>query len=252
MPLEDRLDLDDIQATVQRHRPEPYFGTHLFLHISDAHGGREFLRRLGPHISSAADWWHPRDAWIAVAITYPGLVALGVPEGSLRSFPEAFRVGMAARAEKLRDYGPNDPKNWERPFGSGQIHIQVAIVSATDDQWHRTMETARHQYQGLAGVTVLLTQDFGAQPGSLNPLGYRDGIGQPAIEGSGVEPLPRQGQAIQAGEFILRHPGEAGVPLAMPQPDVLGCNGTYVGLRKYQSRVGAFNRFLRENGQTDH
>ncbi len=29
--------------------------------------------------------------------------------------------------------------------------------------------------------------------------------------------------------------------LPMPQPDVLGRNGTYVGLRKYQSRVGAFN-----------
>src|SRR5260221_1994755 len=245
------LDLHDIQATVLRHRPEPYFGTHLFLHISDAHAGREFLRRLGPHVRSAADWWRPRDAWIAVAITHPGLGALGVPEGSLRSFPEAFRVGMAARAARLRDYGPNDPKNWERPFGSGQIHIQVAIVSATEDQWHRTMETARHQYQGLAGVTVLLTQDFGAQPGSLNPLGYRDGIGQPAIEGSGVEPLPGQGQPIKAGEFILGYPSEAGVPLAMPQPDVLGRNGTYVGLRKYQSRVGAFNRFLRENGQTD-
>ena len=244
------LDLHDIQATVLRHRPEPYFGTHLFLHINDAHAGREFLRRLGPHISSAAGWWHPRDAWIAAALTYPGLVALGVPEGSLRSFPETFRMGMAARAEKLRDDGPNDPENWERPFGSGQIHIQVSIVSATEDQWHRTMETARHHYQGLAGVSVLLTQDFGAQPGSLNPLGYRDGIGQPAIEGSGVEPLPGQGQPIKAGEFILGYPGEAGLPLAMPQPDVLGRNGTYVGLRKYQSRVGAFNRFLRENGQT--
>jgi Dyp-type peroxidase family len=37
----------------------------------------------------------------------------------------------------------------------------------------------------------------------------------------------------------------------MPQPDVLGRNGTYVGLRKYQSRVGAFNRFLRANGRTE-
>jgi Dyp-type peroxidase family len=245
------LDLHDIQATILRHRPEPYFGTHLFLHINDAHGGQELLRRLGPHVGSAADWWNAGDAWIAVAISYPGLVALGVPEGSLRSFPEVFRVGMAARAEKLRDYGPNDPRNWDRPFGSGQIHIQVSIVGDTDDKWRRTMETARRQYQGLAGITVLLAQDFGAQPGSLNSLGYKDGIGQPAIEGSGVEPLPGQGQPIKAGEFILGYPGEAGVPLAMPQPEVLGRNGTYVGLRKYQSRVGAFNRFLRENGQTD-
>ena len=245
------IDLHDIQAIILRHRPEPYFGTHLFLHINDPHGGREFLRRLVPHIGSAADWRNAADAWIAVAITYPGLVGLGVPEDSLRSFPEAFRVGMAARAEKLRDYGVNDPNNWDRPFGSGQIHIQVSIVSDTEDKWHRTMETARQQYQGFSGVDVLLIQDFGAQPGSLNSLGYKDSISQPAIEGSGVEPLPGQGQPIKAGEFILGYPGEAGVPLAMPQPDALGRNGTYVGLRKYQSRVGAFNRFLRENSQTD-
>src|SRR5947209_19781142 len=96
-----------------------------------------------------------------------------------------------------------------------------------------------------------MTQDFGAQPGDRNPLGYKDSIGQPAIEGSGVESLPGQGRPIKAGEFILGYPGEAGVPLAMPRPDVLGRNGTYVGLRKYQSRVGAFNRFLRENSQTN-
>src|SRR6266850_2227969 len=245
------VDLHDIQATLLRHRPEPYFGTHVFLHIDDPHVGREFLRRLAPHIGSAADWWNAADAWIAIAITYSGLVALEVPEDSLRSFPEAFRVGMAARAEKLRDYGVNDPTNWDRPFGSGQIHIQVSIVSDTEDKWRRTMETARQQYQGFSGVAVLLIQDFGAQPGSLNSLGYKDGIGQPAIEGSGVEPLPGQGPPIKAGEFILGYPGEAGVPLAMPQPDGLGRNGTYVGLRKYQSRVGAFNRFLRENCQTD-
>jgi deferrochelatase/peroxidase EfeB len=47
------------------------------------------------------------------------------------------------------------------------------------------------------------------------------------------------------------YPGEAGVPLPMPQPDVLGRNGTYVGLRKYQSRVGAFNRFLHGHGSTE-
>ena len=94
-------------------------------------------------------------------------------------------------------------------------------------------------------------QDFGAQPGDLNSLGYKDGIDQPAIEGSGVEPLPGQGRPIKAGEFILGYPGEAGIPLPMPQPDILGRNGTYVGFRKYQSRVGAFNRFLRANGSTE-
>jgi hypothetical protein len=49
-------------------------------------------------------------------------------------------------------------------------------------------------------------QDFGQQPGDLNPLGYKDGIDQPAIEGIGVDPLPGQGRPIKAGEFILGIP----------------------------------------------
>ena len=110
---------------------------------------------------------------------------------------------------------------------------------------------AREQYEGLSGVSVLAKQDFGAQPGDLNSLGYKDGIDQPAIEGSGVDPLPGQGRQIKAGEFILGYPGEVGVPLPMPQPDMLGRNGTFVGFRKYQSRVGAFNRFLQANGSTN-
>ena len=245
------VELDDIQATVLRYRPEPYYGTHVMLHVEDAQAGGEFLRRMTPYVASAADWWRAGEAWSSVAISYTGLVALGLPEDSLWSFPEAFRVGMAARADELRDYGPNDPRNWEKPFGTGEIHIGVSVFSDSKETWRDTMETAQQQYEGLAGVTVLMTQDFGAQPGDRNSLGYKDSIGQPAIEGSGVASLPGQGRPIKAGEFILGYPGEAGVPLPMPRPDMLGRNGTFVGLRKYQSRVGTFNRFLHEHAETE-
>jgi deferrochelatase/peroxidase EfeB len=97
------VELHDIQATVLRYRPEPYFGTHVFGQIHDARSGRELVGRLAPNIDSTADWWLARDAWISVAISYLGLVALDVPGESLQSFPEAFRVGMAARAKELLD-----------------------------------------------------------------------------------------------------------------------------------------------------
>jgi Dyp-type peroxidase family len=245
------VELDDIQATVLRYRPEPYYGTHVMLHVDDAPAGRDFLRRLTPHVDSAADWWQAGQSWISVAISYAGLVALGVPNDSLCSFPEAFRVGMAARASQLLDYGENDPELWDASFGSGLIHIGISIFSDSEQAWRQTMEMARQQYAGFSGLTVLLEQDFGAQPDDLNSLGYKDSIGQPAIEGSGVDPLPGQGRPVKAGEFILGYPGEAGVPLPMPQPDVLGRNGTFAGLRKYQSRVGTFNRFLREHASTE-
>jgi Dyp-type peroxidase family len=245
------LDLHEIQATVLRQRPAPYFGTHVLLRVDDARAGRELLRRLTPHVDSATSWWSAANPWIFVGISYAGLEALGVPHGSLQSFPEAFRAGMAGRARQLGDEGANDPSNWDSPFGKGEIHIGLSGFADSEEQRRRVLAIAREQYERLSGVRVLRTQDFGAQPGDLNPLGYKDGIDQPAIEGAGVEPLPGQGRPIKAGEFILGYPGEAGVPLAMPQPEILGRNGTYVGLRKYQSRVGAFNRFLRANGNTD-
>ena len=136
-------------------------------------------------------------------------------------------------------------------IGGGRVHIAISVFSDTKEKWRRTMELARQQYQGFSGVTVLARQDFGAQPSDLNPLGFKDSIGQPAIEGSGVDPLPGQGRPIKAGEFILGYPGEAGVPVTTLQPEVLGRNSTFVGLRKYQTRVGTFNRFLRDNAQTD-
>jgi Dyp-type peroxidase family len=245
------LDLHEIQATVLRQRPAPYFGTHVLLRIDDARAGRELLRRLTPHIDSATSWWNAANPWLFVGISYAGLEALGVPRDSLQSFPEAFRVGMAARAQQLGDEGANDPKNWDPGFGKGEIHVGVSAFADSEEQRRRVLAIAREQYDGLSGVSVLFTQDFGAQPGDRNSLGYKDGIDQPPIEGSGVDPLPGQGRPIKAGEFILGYPGEGGVPLPMPQPDIFGRNGTYVGFRKYQSRVGAFNRFLRANGATE-
>ena len=156
------VELDDIQATVLRYRPEPYYGSHAMLHVEDAQAGREFVQRLTPHVDSAAEWWQAGEAWISAAITYSGLLALGLPEDSLRSFPEAFRVGMAARADELRDHGPNAPENWEKPFGTGEIHLGVSVFSDSEQTWRDTMEMARQQYQGFSGVSVLMTQDFGA------------------------------------------------------------------------------------------
>jgi len=245
------LELHEIQATVLKPRPAPYFGMHLLFRIDDPRGGREFIRRLTPHIASSANWWNAANTWLSVGISYAGFEALGLPRQSLQSFPEAFRVGMAARARELGDEGVNAPENWQKPFGTREVHIGITAISDSEEKRSRALAIAREQYEGFAGVSVLTKQDFGFQPGDLNSLGYKDGIDQPPVEGSGVEPLPGQGRPIKAGEFILGYPGETGVLLPMPQPDILGRNGTFVGFRKYQSRVGAFNRFLHAHGSTD-
>ena len=222
------LELDDIQATVLRYRPEPYYGTHVMLHVNDAHSGREFLRRLAPYVDSAAEWWQADQPWIAVALTYAGLVALGLPEDSLQSFPEAFRAGMAARAGSFSTRSRTTRRTGSRrsAAGSSTSASACSAIRATRGAGHGDGAAAGG---GRVGLTVVATEDFGAQPGDLNPLGYKDSIGQPAVEGSGVESLPGQGRPIKAGELILGYPGEAGVPLPMPSPDVLGRNGPSPG-----------------------
>jgi len=92
------LELSEIQSTVLRLRPAPYFGSHVALRVDNARSGRELLRRLAPHVDTAANWWVPASAWLSVAITFAGLKALGLPQTSLESFPENFRVGMSAFA----------------------------------------------------------------------------------------------------------------------------------------------------------
>lgn len=243
------LELDDIQATLLRTRPEPYFGTHAILEITEQDAGRELMRRLAPRVSSAARWDEPQPSWLAVAVSYQGLVALGVPEASLASFPANFRAGMAARAERLRDSGPNAPKNWERPFGTPSVHVAVSVYADSENAWQSERAGYEAQLRDLPGVRLLSYQDFGAT--GFNVFGYRDGFSQPVIEGSGAESLPGDGRPIKSGEFVFGYPSETGQPLPMPAPDVLGRNGTFVVFRKYHSHVAAFNRYLHENGRTE-
>ena len=244
------LDLDDIQAILLRARPAPYFGTHALIEITDRADGREALRRLRQRVTSAARWQDPLPAWTAVALTHPGLRALGVPEPSLQSFSPAFREGMAARADRLRDDGPNSPSRWQQPFGTGRVHLAVSVIGTTEPAWREEVRQYEQQLAQLPGLTVLLRQDFGAQPDSRNPFGYKDGFTQPVVEGSGAAGQPGDGRPIKAGEFLLGQDAEGGYPLGMPTPHELGRNGSYLVFRKYHSHVAAFNRFLHRAADT--
>jgi hypothetical protein len=73
--------------------------------------------------------------WVTIAFTWNGLRAVGVDEGSLSTFPEEFRQGMAARAEILGDTGGNAPENWVGELASPDLHA-IAILFARDAAEH--------------------------------------------------------------------------------------------------------------------
>lgn len=240
------LQLADIQRGVLHPRPSPYVGTYLLLRIDDRWAGRELLRRLLPAIDSADSAPDPsQHASVSVAFSYQGLKALGVPGESLESFPPEFRQGMAARAADLGDRGESSPQNWEKPLGSPEVHVALAALSSDAGRLRVILERARRAYEELPGVDAIWRQDCYQLPTGRTSFGFKDAIGQPAVESSGIPPTNPHERPIKAGEFILGYLDETGSLPPMPLPEILGHNGTYLAFRKLHTRVAAYRQYLR-------
>jgi Dyp-type peroxidase family len=241
------MELDDIQRGVLHPRPSPYAGTYLLLRIASPDAGRRLVDRLLPLVASAASPLDARDGMsIAVAFTYHGLEALGVPQESLDSFAPEFRAGMAARATHLGDIGDNAPEHWERPLGSPDVHVALAVLAPDAQRMEELRDRARRAQDDLPGVEVIWRQDCYQLPSGRTSFGFKDGIGQPAIEGTGLPGGNPAERPIKAGEFVLGYPDETGSLAPMPAPDSLGRNGTYLVFRKLHTRVAAYRQYLRD------
>ncbi|HCN17523.1 MULTISPECIES: Dyp-type peroxidase [Psychrobacter] len=255
------MQLEDIQSIVLRERPSPYYGTVVALKINNADVGRQMLAKFLPNVTGSKEWHKDMKATLSIVMTYEGLEALGVPQSSLESFPESFKAGMAKRANKLRDFDVNAPENWVAPFGDkGDIHIGAGIIADTKEKWQAKFDELKNtlkdhideQNPANGDIEILIEHDFGSDDNVKNVFGYRDGISNPEIKGSGIQTPPSlDGEAISAGEFVLGYKGEAGTIPPMPQPEVLGKNGSFMVLRAYHSHVAAFNKFLKDNTDTD-
>jgi deferrochelatase/peroxidase EfeB len=240
------LELDDIQSGALHERPSPYVGRYLLLRIDDRAAGRELVRRLHQFVDSGRPSGDPaQDAWITVAFTYHGLKALGLPQESLDSFSPEFRQGLAARAAELGDVGDSSPEHWEKPLGTADVHVALAVLSPDAARLEALAERARDAHEQLPGVEVIWRQDCYQLPTGRTSFGFKDGIGQPAVEGSGILPSNLKERPIKAGEIILGYPDETGELPPIPTPEVLGRNGTYVVFRKLHTRVAAYRQYLR-------
>src|ERR1700723_2079125 len=217
------LELDDIQHILLTRTPA-MTGRYEFLSFDDPAGGRAWLCELIDRVDSAATAQASMDStkrWITLAFTWSGLRALGLPEESLATFPEAFRQGMAARADILGDTGAAHPDNWVGGLAGDDLHA-IAILFARDEAEHQRA-TGEHDklVARCDGVGRLSVLDLNATPPfnyAHDHFGFRDRLSQPVIEGSGEEPTPGSGAPLKPGEFILGYPDEDGPPANLPQP----------------------------------
>jgi Dyp-type peroxidase family len=247
------LEIDDIQHFLLTRTPA-LAARYEFLSFRKPDAGQAWLAgvldKVGTGKSVGAATLDSR--WVTVAFTWNGLRALGLDDKSLATFPEEFRQGMAARAEILGATGENHPDHWVGDLGSPALHA-IAVLFARDVAERERCKREHKQYLSqVDGVQLLSGLDLEAAfPGEPREhFGYRDRLTHPVIEGTGEQPSPGALPPIKAGEFFLGYVDESGSQPAMPQPETLSRNGSYLAYLRLQEHVGAFRDFLREQGKT--
>ena len=136
------LDLHDIQGNI-------VFGygrygypkaRYIFFKFNGGVTGREFVKQLADLITTSAPLDKQRegvdkpDSTTNIAFTYKGLQKLNIPDESLRSFPDEYRMGMKARAAILGDDQVSSPEHWDPIWQdeSKQVHMWMSINGASE------------------------------------------------------------------------------------------------------------------------
>jgi deferrochelatase/peroxidase EfeB len=259
------LDLADIQGNILRGYAFPH-ARHFALGIGDAGKAREYVHSLlpgesgtGPAVTTAEEWNEKPAECLNLGITFEGLGELGVPQGVLDAFPEAFQQGPAARGSEDPDYGhglglgdvgDSAPANWVlgRP-GGPVVHLMVSLYTRAAGHRDNLSDVLRASFADH-GLSEISHHDADALPKGKVHFGYRDGIAQPRV-GVGNELRDMQPD-VQRGDFLLgaSHVNVYGGNYLGDIPAALGDNASYGAFRILSQDVFAFEELLEAWGQT--
>ena len=259
-----------IQAGILRGDRGITHGCLVMFHVADADKARVFLGQPGLACAEGA----PGNVgqYCNLALTYPGLLALGLPAATLADWPQEFIDGMEARAGLLGDVHANHPDRWQRPLRNwpaaaagngtrrielsavhGVIQFRIAAPDVPDSTLHPALaERIGHLDGGATGLTVLSVQamrrHLDAEGETVEHFGFRDGISQPKV----FEPRSKAAQsaplhwddAVRRGELLLGYPGDRDDRPFPAKPDRLLDNGCFLVIRKLSQDVGLLDEVL--------
>lgn len=248
MSVTSALDLADLQGNILRGYHKPYV-RHLVLGVDAPAAARRWLadaasgdESKAPQITNAEPWDERPSSCVNVGLTHSGLAALGVSGASLNSFPHEFVAGMAARNVLIGDTGPSDPSKWQAEWRQ-EVHLLISVYA--DDANDRSAIADR--ILGARGAFRLRAAlDGEAFTGDLVHFGYRDSIAQPQFYGVHDPDDRRDDQPfVEVGAVLLGHatPVE-NLRWQVPQPNVLGHNGSFNAFRVLEQQVVEFEDFL--------
>lgn len=257
------IELTDIQGYVVRGYKHMMYSRYVLLQVTEAAGARKFLNTLIDTLTNATHY--PSVTCLNMAFTSQGLSALGLSEKNLGNFQREFREGMttAHRQRLLGDLDSNAPDKWQWGGGANPpVHVLLMVFGETKEialDYYRQLQ----QSYSTSGLVEILQLDGQTLPFNKEHFGFRDGISQPVIKGSG-----KKGDVndfVNAGEFVMGYRNEYDVLPDTPlleedqgninllPPDAggsgkkdLGRNGSYFVLRQLQQDVDGYWNFLNE------
>ena len=267
--------LGDIQGNILRGY-NMRFVRHIVVRVADARAARAFIgvvvsgEAAAVSLTTAAQWEReskPKTC-LNIGITAEGLVALGLDDRSMRTFPEEFRQGPAKRAKKIGDVDGSAPEHWRFGFADpDNVHVVWTIHADADradlDSATDHIESIWKQTGAFTVTSHIDGATFDTYDGQHRDaratvhFGYRDSISQPrfAVNGARIgapdaQPLAPVGAVLIGPDYTTTFPdvlwqiprayrGSVEFPIAT--------NGCYNAFRVLEQDVYAFEEFLEES-----
>ena len=259
----EQIELKDIQGFLTRDYKNLACSKYFLLKVTDAMPAKKFLESIAGSITNAES--PVGDTCLNIGFTSTGLRALGVNEKNLGSFSREFREGMVTphRQRLLGDYDSSDPEKWNWGGPSNKRIDIIVLLFGKDEATTNNHTIQLREKFSSSGLLEVHYLDGKTLPDEREHFGFKDGISQPAIIGSGVTGINNDN--IKAGEFLMGYESEYNVYpdtalLIEEQGKVnlladdadgsglkdLGRNGTYFVLRQLKEDVDGFWNFLNE------
>ena len=257
-----QLELSEIQAYLVNDYTDMGCSKYYLLQITNAANAKKFIADIAgaiTHIKAEV-----KDIRLHLGFTSSGLKEIGLNENNINSFTREFREGMVTphRQRLLADFDKSDPLHWQ--WGGPQndrIDLVFMVFGKDESTAEGYFELQKERINDAFKVVHILKGN--ALPNNHEPFGFRDGISQPAIIGSGTTGINNDN--IKAGEFLMGYKNEYDIYpdtalLRDEQGDAtllksnedgsglkdIGRNGTYFVLRQLEQNVDGFWTFLKE------
>ena len=285
------IELPEVQGFLVSDYDKLGFAQYLLLNVKDAPKAKEWLNNIVPSVANATT--NPDKNCLNIGFTNLGLLALGMNHENLNGFSNEFREGMTTTHRKrlLGDFNENSPQLWDwggrnkckgtcicddkicetTEFGNINSHEEVHIMAmlfAADENTLKAESEALKQNAENSGLNIIKILDGHMLEDNKEHFGFRDGISQPFIKGSGI--VGPENNTVATGEFIMGYKNNYNVFPQSPfihssQGDVnilpadsegsghkdLGKNGSYLVFRQMEQDMGKFWNFINESSNNE-